>query len=211
MYYHYIKKHHLVLTNNTAWCYNKITFFDTSDIRAYVLVYKLWRIYNYRLSFGGYGMRVCPYCHTNNFDVDTNCKKCNYPLKTSISETVVIHPQSVSKESNPTFYVKPIGPNSLQSITRVLMILGCIINGIILLTMAVLWLAFLFIEGLGIYSIACLITLFIFLPFFVLHIYMTGSYSHKIANSIKVSIAFKIVTLLLFSPICGILMLCDND
>jgi hypothetical protein len=124
---------------------------------------------------------------------------------------VVISPQNASKESNPTFHVEAAGPNGLQSATKVFMIINCIFSGIATLLMTVLWLVFLINESTRFYSITFLIALFIILTSFVFTIYMTNTYSHKIETGTEVGIAFKIVTLLFFDLICGILMLCDNN
>ena len=49
-------------------------------------------------------MRVCPNCKTSNFDVETKCTKCGYPLSLNPSEKVIAVPQNSTGEN--TVFVK---------------------------------------------------------------------------------------------------------
>lgn len=156
-------------------------------------------------------MRICPNCSTKNFDVNTKCEKCDYPLTTKHFENVVtLLPENASVEPKSMFYIRPKSVNGLQSVAKAFMIVSCVFFSLSFITIIVLWMAAISLQIVEL-SVALLSVLFIFLPIFIDVIYMTYSYSYKIANGIKVGISFKIITLLFCSFIAGILMLCDND
>ena len=156
-------------------------------------------------------MKICPNCNTKNFDINTKCEKCDYPLDTSPFETVVfMPPQNASRDSKPTYDVKPVGPNSLQSVAKAFLIVSCVASAISLLATVIVWMICIF-QQTQVLLPASWIGMASSLPLFALCIYMTNSYSHKIASGQKVGIGFKIITLLFISFIAGILMLCDND
>lgn len=152
-------------------------------------------------------MKICSNCGTQNFDTAEKCEKCGCPLRVRPYETVVaISPQNKSEQ---VFMVKQKGPTQLQTAAKVFMILSCILNVIstlVLFVLGILSLAFTVLL-----SATYLIAFVILLIYTVIYIIITHNYSTKIARGIKVEIAFKIITLIFFNTIAGILMLCDSD
>lgn len=156
-------------------------------------------------------MKICPNCHTQNFDIVTKCEKCNYPLTVENSEPpVMILQQATPIQSQSAFYVQPARNHALQSVAKAFMILSCVLFAIGFLTLFVLWAVSVSLQS-SIPSLVFWIEMILFFLHLVFHICMTTHYCHKIADGKPVGIAFKIITLLFVDLIAGILMLCDNN
>ena len=152
-------------------------------------------------------MKICSNCGTQNFDTAEKCEKCGCPLRVRQYETVVAIP--TQNKSEQVFMVKQKGPTQLQNAAKVFMILSCILNVIGTLVLFVLGISSFALSGL---LAATYLIAFVFLLIItVVYIIITHNYSTKIASGIKVEIAFKIITLMFFNSIAGILMLCDSD
>lgn len=162
-------------------------------------------------------MRICPHCQTKNFDAYTHCEKCKSPL---ITNPFAPRLQNAQQE-NQGAQVNANGSNNLRRVIKVLLIISCVAEGIALLTSFVLWLLSLCMLGvtnglvlnvsLAITAFSCLFMLFVSLVRTIIVLYITRDYNYNIAQGLKIKTSMKIVTLLCFSILAGILMLCDND
>ena len=162
-------------------------------------------------------MKICPICKTSNFDIDTQCKKCSYPLNLKPFEKVVVS-TSNTEYGNPVFVVKRkvTELSNAQRVARAFMIFSCVFNILCFLALVSLLKSIdssLLFEILNI-SLGALIyfVLMVFtLPRILFSIFITTSYCYRIANEQKVGILFGVATLIFVNRISGILILCDSS
>lgn len=177
-------------------------------------------------------MRICPNCKTTNFDMDTKCNKCGYPLRVKPYEKVVACP-SDTVGGNTVFVVrrKSNALSNSQRVARAFMIISCIVNILSFWALLVFlyWLDNLFTDVFNIINIfsadsilnivriktivyiVCYVLILLILSKVILSICITNSYNRKIVNDKKVGIAFAILTLIFVNRTSGILILCDSS
>ena len=156
-------------------------------------------------------MKICPNCHAQNFDIETKCGKCSYPLNTnSFEPPVMIAQQATPAQPQSVFYVQPVRNHALQRVAKAFMIVSCVIVAIAVLTTFILWAVSVSLES-SIPSLLFWIYMILLFPYLIFCICMTTHYCHKTADGKPVGIAFKIIILLFIRLVAGILMLCDND
>lgn len=156
-------------------------------------------------------MRICPNCSAQNFDTNTECEKCNYPLRVSPFRIVVpITTNNTAGEAQTVFDIKSKAPNGLQTAAFVFLLISSIVAAMGWLTMFVAWMISVYIP-IGVFSTAFLILTLLTLPQVAVSIYVTYVYRYETMSDIKVGLTFKIVTLIFINAVAGILMLCDHD
>ena len=156
-------------------------------------------------------MRICPNCSAQNFDTNTECEKCNYPLRVSPFRIVVpMTTNNTAGEAQTVFDIKSKAPNGLQTTAFVFLLISSIFAAMGWLTVFVAWMISVYFP-IGIFSTVFLILTLLTLPQVAVSIYVTYVYRYETMSDIKVGLAFKIVTLILINTVAGILMLCDHD
>ena len=156
-------------------------------------------------------MRICPNCSAQNFDTNTECEKCNYPLRVSPFRIVVpITTNNTAGEAQTVFDIKSKAPNGLQTAAFVFLLISSIFAAMGWLTMLVAWMISVY-SPIGTFSTVFLILTLLTLPLLAVSIYVTYVYRYETMSDIKVGLTFKIVTLIFINTVAGILMLCDHD
>ena len=161
-------------------------------------------------------MKICPNCKTNNFDMNTECEKCGYPLRLNFNETVVAH-LSNTDGAKPVFTVtrKTTNLSNSQRVARAFMIVSCILSifsffcFVVFLNFVDNVLVIIFNSGINNAVYYGLISLSLLRVAF--SIFIIGIYNHRIVNDKKVGIAFGVVTLIFVNRISGILIICDSS
>ena len=162
-------------------------------------------------------MKVCPNCKTSNFDIDTKCTKCGYPLRLAPFEKVIAFPQNSADENTVFVKTRVNETKGLQRVAKAFMIVSCVCHAVYFVLLLAMWIFSIVLSNsteifeLEIGAITCFLVTILYLPRVIISICMTNSYSYKIASGKNVGVGFKIATLLFVSAISGILMLCDND
>ena len=158
-------------------------------------------------------MKTCKHCGAQNFDINTTCDKCGNPL----GNTVELVSQAPYQPKPTVYNTTPTTKNSgMTTAAKILMIISTASYGVAFLTFFILWFITLILQqesGFSELKMAA-VTYFLYTALFLAAalagFFMTVDYSRKIEDGKKVSIAFKVCSLIFINMIAGILMLIDN-
>ena len=162
-------------------------------------------------------MKTCKNCGTKNFDINTKCDKCNYPLYEKGSYQMKAQsPAPIYNKTPNNQVIVSQKESGLATAAKILMIISTILYGISLVVFFIFWLLSMTLrsEYPSIYTNALAIEMLIYMicvgiPFVISFIF-TKSYCEKLDDGEKISTAFKVCVLLLVSLLAGIFMLIDN-
>ena len=162
-------------------------------------------------------MKTCSNCGTKNFETNEVCEKCRQPLRliTTVQPNMEQLRAAIQPQYGNETATKANNGNGLRTAIKVFLILDTVRCALAALICGVLWVTFL---NLAQYSATAradaftsAICIIICVVQLTICVCMMITYFNKISSSrAKMSVGFKICTLLFVSFVGGILMLCDE-